>query len=56
MGGTAKVYKVEIPGAQVFAGKKLRSMAECIESEIIKSFTSEVATLIETSREPARCT
>ncbi|KAK7832335.1 mdis1-interacting receptor like kinase 2 [Quercus suber] len=47
VGGTAKVYKVEIPGAQVFAVKKLRSMAEGIESEIIKNFTSEVAALTE---------
>ena len=42
VGGTAKVYKVEILGAQVFAVKKLRSMAECTESEIIKSFSCEV--------------
>ena len=47
VGRTAKVYKVEIPGAQVFAVKKLRSMAECTESEIIKSFISEVAALTE---------
>ncbi|KAL4594543.1 hypothetical protein ACB092_12G026300, partial [Castanea dentata] len=47
VGKTAKVYKVEIPGAQVFAVKKLRSMAECTDSEIIKSFTSEVAALIQ---------
>ncbi|KAK7832331.1 mdis1-interacting receptor like kinase 2 [Quercus suber] len=47
VGVTAKVYKVEIPGAQVFAVKKLRSMAEGIESEIIKNFTSEVAALTE---------
>ncbi|KAL4594550.1 hypothetical protein ACB092_12G026900 [Castanea dentata] len=44
-GGTAKVYKVEILGAQVFAVKKPRSMAEGTESEIIKSFTSELAAL-----------
>ena len=45
MGGTAKVYKVEIPGAQVFAVKKLRSMAEGTENQNIKSITNEVATL-----------
>ncbi|KAK7832329.1 MDIS1-interacting receptor like kinase 2 [Quercus suber] len=45
VGGTAKVYKVEIPGAQVFAVKKLRSMAEGTETENIKSFTNEVAAL-----------
>ncbi|KAM3681706.1 hypothetical protein ACB094_12G017500 [Castanea mollissima] len=45
VGGTAKVYKVEIPGTQVFAVKKLRSMAEGTETENIKSFTNEVAAL-----------
>ncbi|KAK9994969.1 hypothetical protein SO802_024672 [Lithocarpus litseifolius] len=45
VGGTAKVYKVEIPGAQVFAVKKLRSTVEGIETENIKSFTNEVAAL-----------
>ncbi|KAL0003753.1 hypothetical protein SO802_011314 [Lithocarpus litseifolius] len=47
LGGTAKVYKVEIPGAQVFAVKKLRSLAEGTETENIKSFTNEVAALTE---------
>ncbi|KAL4594548.1 hypothetical protein ACB092_12G026700 [Castanea dentata] len=47
VGGTAKVYKVEIPGAQVLAVKKLRSMAEGTGTENIKSFTNEVAALTE---------
>ncbi|KAK7849657.1 mdis1-interacting receptor like kinase 2 [Quercus suber] len=45
MGASAKVYKVEIPGAQVLAVKKLNSQAEGIGTDNIKSFSNELATL-----------
>ena len=45
MGASAKVYKVEIPGAQVLAVKKLSSQAEGIGTDNIKSFSNELATL-----------
>ena len=44
MGASIKVYKVEIPGAQVLAVKKLSSLAEGIGTENIKSFGNELAT------------
>ena len=45
MGTTARVYKVEIAGAQVLAVKKLNSPAEGIETDNIKIFCNELATL-----------
>ncbi|KAK7851674.1 mdis1-interacting receptor like kinase 2 [Quercus suber] len=41
IGASAKVYKVEIPGAQVLAVKKLNSQAEGIGTDNIKSFSNE---------------
>ncbi|KAK4570885.1 hypothetical protein RGQ29_029658, partial [Quercus rubra] len=45
MGASAKVYKVEIPGAQVLAVKKLRSQAEGKVTDSIKGFSNELAAL-----------
>ena len=47
VGSSAKVYKVEIPGSQVLAVKKLSSHAEGVGAENIKSFTNELAALTE---------
>jgi serine/threonine protein kinase len=47
VGASAKVYRVEIPGAQVLAVKKLSSQAEGIGTENIKSFTNELSALTE---------
>ncbi|KAM3681700.1 hypothetical protein ACJW31_12G018300 [Castanea mollissima] len=47
VGSSAKVYKVEIPGGQVLAVKKLSSQAEGVGAENIKSFTNELAALTE---------
>nr|XP_023917794.1 MDIS1-interacting receptor like kinase 2-like [Quercus suber] len=47
MGASAKVYKVEIPGAQVLAVKKLNSQADGIGTDNIKSFSNELAALTE---------
>uniref|UniRef100_A0A2N9H6A9 non-specific serine/threonine protein kinase n=1 Tax=Fagus sylvatica TaxID=28930 RepID=A0A2N9H6A9_FAGSY len=47
VGASAKVYRVEIPGAQVLAVKKLSSQAEGIGTENIKSFTNELSAMTE---------
>ena len=47
MGASAKVYKVEVPGTQVLAVKKLRSQAEGKVTDSTKSFSNELAALTE---------
>ncbi|KAJ9128730.1 hypothetical protein P3X46_034543 [Hevea brasiliensis] len=46
-GGTGKVYKVEMPGSQMLAVKKLNYLGRDGEVERLKSFTNEVAALSE---------
>lgn len=46
-GGTGKVYKVEMPGSQILAVKKLNYLGRDGEAERIKSFSYEVAALAE---------
>ncbi|KAL0548543.1 hypothetical protein IC582_012997 [Cucumis melo] len=46
-GGSGKVYRVEMPGGEVFAVKKLHSWDDEIGSKNQKSFENEVAALTE---------
>ncbi|CAL5337194.1 unnamed protein product [Camellia sinensis] len=47
VGGTARVYKAELPSGQLVAVKRLSSAKESMEVEDVGSFANEIATLAE---------